>query len=451
MKQNPPKYTETSCDKQLAKASLGSEKNARINHDDASPKTQSEDIQMDQVLKILAGNNGVKERVMHKLRQLETAPESQIKLISSDQSHTPNYVKKTPLSAIFQSNNQSSNPRKSTWLSLAAVIILLCIFAPVVLNTLNQTKNTELIIGLSNVQGDVNFSNADNKLRIDKSGPIKLQPYTLITTGPQGAITLNFDDPNGPTSLTVFPNTSVQLIAYEPAKQWKLKSGLIEAKVSPQDEPFQVHSAQSTATVLGTEFEYSAGFKESKLHVSEGQVSLTSNSGESITVSAGQTVKAAGTGLDVRLSFINNKPLKAPQINAIYLTDTERSSPLNQERQKFEDGSILEVNSNAANQALELLLDLADDTPGKLNIKLLDQAGHSFYQNSIVVNDTSLELHSPLTRREKSIQIETTLPAPNQMPNGYITLVLSSEVANSTNTPESTIERHINFRIQQTD
>jgi len=67
----------------------------------------------------------------------------------------------------------------------------------------------------------------------------------------------------------------------------QLKEGTLRCEVMPQAQPLVFQTPNAEATVIGTEFELSAGWKETRLHTTVGHVRLAAD-GRSVEVKAGQ-------------------------------------------------------------------------------------------------------------------------------------------------------------------
>ncbi len=93
------------------------------------------------------------------------------------------------------------------------------------------------------------------------------------------------------TTITLLESTEAEI-----GPRVQLKEGTLRCEVTPQAKPLVFQTPNAEATVLGTVFELSAGWKETRLSTTVGHVRLSAD-GRSVDVKAGQVGVAGAQGV----------------------------------------------------------------------------------------------------------------------------------------------------------
>jgi ferric-dicitrate binding protein FerR (iron transport regulator) len=109
-----------------------------------------------------------------------------------------------------------------------------------------------------------------------------------ILTGPDSRSEFRLRDGS---RLTLLDRTEAEL-----GERIGLKEGTLRCEIRPQSRPLVFQTPNAEAIVLGTEFELSAAWKETRLHTTLGHVRLSAE-GRSIDVKAGQVGIADAQGV----------------------------------------------------------------------------------------------------------------------------------------------------------
>jgi ferric-dicitrate binding protein FerR (iron transport regulator) len=167
--------------------------------------------------------------------------------------------------------SSSARRRRLTWIGAAAALLL-------AVGTLVLLRNAPRIeASLASVEGTAWIVRDGAKVPVT-SAP-GLRRGDRIQTGAESRGECLLRDGS---RLTLLGRTEVEL-----GERFQLKEGTLRCDIRPQSRPLVFQTPHADATVLGTEFELSAGWKETRLHTTVGHVRLAAE-GRSVDVKAGQ-------------------------------------------------------------------------------------------------------------------------------------------------------------------
>jgi len=115
--------------------------------------------------------------------------------------------------------------------------------------------------------------------RVALSGARDLRAGDRLVTGPDARSEVRLGDGS---KITLLDRTEAEI-----GPRIQLKEGTLRCEVAPQAKPLVFQTPNAEATVLGTGFDLSAGWKETRLSTAIGHVRLSAD-GRSVDVKAGQ-------------------------------------------------------------------------------------------------------------------------------------------------------------------
>ncbi len=394
-----------------------------------------EDEQMDQILSTLSEQTDLADQVMMTLEAYnEDTPTFQ--LLDPTSSGIATFPEVTETRSIFTLTQTRVSIRKLALLPITAAACFLLLLLAHMFHAEKPASTTKPLISLHDVSGEVSLTRHDGTGLEKHTGKIDLPSSTIIQTGHNGTLTLVFEDTLGDTSVIIYPETQIRLLSSEPAKTWHLDYGIVKAKVAKQEQPFKIHSAHSTATVLGTEFEYSSNWAESRLHVLEGRVRLESTNREAVLVTAGQIGKALNKDQDHLLSVINDTPIKAPSIHSIGLEYSNTDTVNPKQYTRLDDGHSISLSANTQTP-IALKIELEHSTSSRINVKLQNHKGQAILAKQL----------ETVAQQKNSSDLRIELPNIKELSNGFLTLILKAENTDTDFETSQPIERQLSFRL----
>ncbi|MBI3857698.1 MAG: FecR domain-containing protein [Planctomycetes bacterium] len=162
-----------------------------------------------------------------------------------------------------------------------------------------------------------------------------------LVTGPDSRTEVKMRDGS---RLTLMASTEIEI-----GNRVQLKEGTLRCDVTPQERPLVFQTPHAEATVLGTEFELSAGWKETRLSTTSGIVRLAAG-GRSVDVKAGQVGVADERGVlrwEPLCSFdLTQMKELPPRMTARFclsdiLHTPERKIESGADRVRFENGGLV--------------------------------------------------------------------------------------------------------------
>jgi ferric-dicitrate binding protein FerR (iron transport regulator) len=127
-----------------------------------------------------------------------------------------------------------------------------------------------------------------NGSRVPVSSDPGLRSGDRIVTGPDSRSEFRLRDGS---RLTLLDRTEAEL-----GERLQLKEGTLRCEIRPQSRPLVFQTPHAEATVLGTQFELSVAWKETRLHTASGHVRLSAE-GRSVDVKTGQIGTADAQGV----------------------------------------------------------------------------------------------------------------------------------------------------------
>jgi len=223
--------------------------------------------------------------------------------------------------------------RLRTWIAAAAAAILIA--GTVVV--LRETSRVDATVAL--VQGSAWIVRNGERVPLPPTG--EMRSGDRVATAADSRTEIRLRDG---TRITLLEQTEAEI-----GPKIALKEGTLRCDVRPQPRPFVLQTPHAEATVLGTEFELTAAWKETRLRTLSGIVRLTAD-GRSVDVKAGQIAVAGPQGLNkwesvCSLDFTTMKDLPAQMTSAWCSSDilhtTGRKIESGAERVRIADGGLV--------------------------------------------------------------------------------------------------------------
>jgi len=170
--------------------------------------------------------------------------------------------------------------RRLAWIGAAAALLL------VALGVLVLREVPRVEASVASVEGSAWVVRGGSK--VPASSDPALRYGDRILTGPDSRSELRLRDGSRPRLLD---HTEAVL-----GERIQLKEGTLRCDIRPQSRPLVFQTPHAEATAIGTEFELSAAWKETRLHTAVGHVRLGAD-GRSVDVKAGQIGVADAQGV----------------------------------------------------------------------------------------------------------------------------------------------------------
>jgi ferric-dicitrate binding protein FerR (iron transport regulator) len=188
----------------------------------------------------------------------------------------------TTAHGVLQAFEAPSTARRRSlgWIAAAAAALLLSgtVFF------LRETSRIDATVAL--VQGTGWLVRNGERVAIPITG--EMRPGDHLATAADSRTDVVLRDG---TRITLLEQTEAEI-----GERISLKEGTLRCDVRPQQRPLVLRTPHAEATVLGTEFELTAAWKETRLRTLHGLVRLSAD-GRSVDVKAGQVAVANGQGV----------------------------------------------------------------------------------------------------------------------------------------------------------
>ena len=178
-------------------------------------------------------------------------------------------------------------PRRLEWLARAAGLAALLGLAAVWFFAPEKSKAT-----LADTRGEVRVVRGSRTFATSIGFKLEAGDRLLAGTNASAAVLFSGET----TRIALDAGTELALLSTSPAKQFRLLTGQVDARVSrqPAGHPLILRAPHAVATVLGTEFRLTAEPQQTRLDVREGTVRLARTEGPGgIEVRAGEFAVAA--------------------------------------------------------------------------------------------------------------------------------------------------------------
>jgi ferric-dicitrate binding protein FerR (iron transport regulator) len=170
--------------------------------------------------------------------------------------------------------------RRGAWIAAAASLLV----AAAGLFVLGEVPRTQASVAFVEGSAWVQRGGSKSSAAADPA----LRYGDRIGTGPDSRSEFRLRDGS---RMTLLDRTEAEL-----GERIQLREGTLRCDIRPQSRPLVFQTPNAEATVLGTEFELSTGWKETRLHTTQGHVRLSAE-GRSVDVKAGQIGIADGQGV----------------------------------------------------------------------------------------------------------------------------------------------------------
>lgn len=223
--------------------------------------------------------------------------------------------------------------RRGIWIAGAAALLLVAGGAVF----LRSSSRVDATVAL--VQGTAWIVRNGERVALPPTG--EMRPGDRIATAADSRTEVRLRDGS---RITLLEQTDAEI-----GPRIQLKEGTLRCEVMPQPQPLVFQTPHAEATVLGTEFELSAAWKETRLRMISGIVRLTAD-GRSVDVKAGQAAVAGPQGVVkwepvCSVDFTTMKDLPAQMITAFCLSDiihtAGRKIESGAERIRVADGGLV--------------------------------------------------------------------------------------------------------------
>lgn len=203
----------------------------------------------------------------------------------------------------------TAHRRRLGWLAAAAAVLL----AAGGIAFLRETSRVEATVALK--EGTAWIVRNGERVALPATG--EMRPGDRIATAANSRTDVQLRDG---TRITLLEQTEAEI-----GPRIQLKEGTLRCDVRPQPRPLVLQTPHAEATVLGTEFELTAAWKETRLRTTSGIVRLSAD-GRSVDVRAGQVAVAGAQGVVkwepvCSLDFTTMKDLPAQMTTAFCLSD----------------------------------------------------------------------------------------------------------------------------------
>ncbi|HVE41611.1 MAG TPA: FecR family protein [Planctomycetota bacterium] len=170
--------------------------------------------------------------------------------------------------------------RRLAWVAAAAALLV----AAAAFFVLREIPRVDASI--ASVDGSAWIVRGGSKIPVG-SDP-RLRSGDRLVTGPDSHSEFRLRDGS---RLTLLDRTEAEL-----GERIQLKEGTLRCDIRPQSRPLVLQTPHAEATIIGTEFELSAAWKETRLRTTVGHVRLSAD-GRSVDVKAGQIGTADAQGV----------------------------------------------------------------------------------------------------------------------------------------------------------
>lgn len=181
---------------------------------------------------------------------------------------------------VLQALEIPSRRSRLTWIAAAAALLLAAGMVAVLRGTARVRASIAAVDGSAWVVRDGE--------RVALGSVRGVRTGDRLLTGPESRSEVRLRDGS---RLVLLDRTEAEI-----GERIQLKEGTLRCDIRPQSSPLILQTPQAEATVLGTQFELTAGWQETRLKTTVGHVRLSSE-GRSIDVKGGQLGVANGQGV----------------------------------------------------------------------------------------------------------------------------------------------------------
>ena len=236
---------------------------------------------------------------------------------------------------VLQSFEAPSTVRRRRIVGVAAAAAVLLLAGGVVL--LRQTSRIDATVAL--VEGTSWIVRNGERVALPPTG--EMRPGDRIATAADSRTEVRLRDGS---RITLLEQTDAEI-----GPMIRLKEGTVRCDIRPQSRPLVFQTPHAEATVLGTTFELTAAWKETRLQTTSGLVRLTAD-GRSVDVGAGQMAVAGAQGVTrwapvCDFDFTKMKELPSQMTPAFCYSDvlhtTARKVESGVDRVRLTDGGLV--------------------------------------------------------------------------------------------------------------
>ncbi|RPH48046.1 MAG: hypothetical protein EHM91_04875 [Planctomycetota bacterium] len=173
-----------------------------------------------------------------------------------------------------------SRRRRLTWGAAAAAVLLLS--GGVIL----VREKVRLDVDVASVRGAAWVVRGGSRVPLSESR--EMREGDRIVTGPESRTQVRTRDGS---HITLLEKTDLQV-----GTRFELKEGAIRCDITPQPRPLVIATPHAEAMILGTSFDLSVGWNETRLRMLSGRVRFATE-GQSVEVGPGETASASAAGL----------------------------------------------------------------------------------------------------------------------------------------------------------
>jgi ferric-dicitrate binding protein FerR (iron transport regulator) len=203
-----------------------------------------------------------------------------------------------------------SRRRRGMWGAAAAAVLLLS-GGMIVLR-----EKSRLDVDIASVRGAAWVVRGGNRVPLSESR--EMRDGDRIVTGPESRTEVRTRDGS---NIALLEKTDLLL-----GSRFELKEGAIRCDIAPQPRPLVIATPHAETTILGTSFDLSVGWNETRLRMLSGRVRFATE-GQSVDVGPGETASASASGVlkwtpVCNLDFTRIKELPAQMETGFCPSDT---------------------------------------------------------------------------------------------------------------------------------